>query len=351
MSSKGIYSFSAPCHKGGFMKYKGLKKIILIMLLGVCMQIQGKELPKYNQMLHLKPYEVILEDGTLLLSNSPECVMTSGLLYQDTLTGKGRLVYHHTNGTKRQDLVLMIMIENKMPQGQMLHLKQIGQTKSCYNYLLAGEKVLEQYYKQQPSLISWLAPGEKRILYQSVPNTWKPDTVLSGMIDLEVEGTVMVHFYAVPKSTSIEALQQCKPLAKDEAPRGTFHYLTKHHYVAIPPQSAYYLIEEAPSAWLIGKDALTNEIAINHGNYGVVYHITMLATQDTQVFVSPRGGIFQGLIRWQGKKNIRIYTPHAFKTKRQCVKLGVLKKGETQEMEYILPNGSAAPILIGFEKL
>lgn len=321
------------------------------MLLGVCMRIQGKELPKYDKMLRLKPYEVMLEDGTLLLSNSPECVVSSGLLYQDTLTGKGRLVYHHTNGTKRQDLVLMILLENKTWQEQMIHLKQMGQMKPCYNYLLAGEKVLEQYYKEQPSLISWLAPGEKRILYQSIPDTWKPDTVLSGMIDLEVDGTVSVHFYAIPKDTPLEELPQCQPLEKDEAPRGTFHYLNKYHYVAIPPKSAYYLIEDEPSAWLVGKDALTNEIAVNAGNYGVIYHITLLATEDTQVFVSPRGGIFQGIIRWQGEKLIRIYAPHAFKIKRQCIKLGVLKKGETQQIEYILPNGSAAPILIGFEKL
>ena len=69
---------------------------------------------------------------------------------------------------------------------------------------------------------------------------------------------------------------------------------------------------------------------------------------DTTVILCPRGGIFQGVVRWEDGKLPLVERSHAFKLEKECIAIGKIKKGETKRLDYMLPNGSAAPALLGF---
>ena len=66
------------------------------------------------------------------------------------------------------------------------------------------------------------------------------------------------------------------------------------------------------------------------------------------VILNNRGGTFQGAVKW----NNQVYNMPGrgtfTGTTTKAVVLGTIKKGETVTIEYLLPNGSAAPTLIGF---
>ena len=45
------------------------------------------------------PTRVTYTGATLMMSNSPESVQTKGILYEDTIQGEGRILYHHKNAS------------------------------------------------------------------------------------------------------------------------------------------------------------------------------------------------------------------------------------------------------------
>ena len=83
----------------------------------------------------------------------------------------------------------------------------------------------------------------------------------------------------------------------------------------------------------------------------MTYRVTVTATVDTGVILNPRATNFRGAIKWDGDSSKVYNIPESGSftadTSKAAV-LGIIKAGETRTFEYMLPNGSAAPILIGF---
>lgn len=331
-----------------------MKKIILWCLLGSLIinagLLSASEMSGYELYKRLEPKQIFIQDGTLLLSNSPETVKQTGILYQDQIKGNGRLLFHHVNQTDNAEKKLVIVADNMTEESQMLRISTKATTSPEYHYLRAGEEVLKTYFHNTVEQIYFLEPYERFVLYDSKEMHWPVQTVQSGMIDLEVKDDLRITFAMLERKDTIDVIDSLKELDKDMAPRGTFNCLSKHQYVLLPDNSnAYYLIEENKEGWIKGKDALTEEKAINYGNYGIMYKITLMAMADTEVFICPRGGIFQGMVRWNDGQICYIKRPHVFKVNKERIPLGRLKQGEIKTLEYFLPNGSAAPVLLGFE--
>ena len=298
----------------------------------------------------LHPKQILIHDGTLLLSNSPETVRQTGILYQDQLKGRGRLLFHHVNQTENREKKLVIVADNITEEPQMLRVYRKAIRPPDYHYLRAGEEVLKAYFHNTVEQIFFLKPHERIVLYDSKGTSWPIQAVQSGMMDLETEDDLKITFAMLERSDSIHVIDALERLNKDMAPRGTFEYLTKYQYIALPGEGkAYYLIEEDEEDWIQGRDALTGERAINYGNYGIMYKITLMAIADTKVFICPRGGIFQGVVRWDDGQIYDIKRPHVFKINKERVPIGEIKQGEVKTLEYFLPNGSAAPVLLDFE--
>ncbi|MDY3367493.1 hypothetical protein, partial [Zhenhengia yiwuensis] len=96
-----------------------------------------------------------------------------------------------------------------------------------------------------------------------------------------------------------------------------------------------------------GYDALTGQSTVNKGNYGVKYHIRTTAEVNTGLLLNPRGNIFKGAIGWANNRSYYAPSGHLNGAK-SAANIGVVKAGETKELLYMLPNGSAAPVLICF---
>lgn len=335
-------------------KRKSMKKIVSwCLVFGLIVYthlLNASQLAGYELYRELEPIKKWTQEGTLLLSNSPETIKQTGILYQDEMQGIGRLVFHHVNQTNHSDKKLVIIAENTTEDNQMLRICRKAVISPHYHYLKAGEQVLKDYFHHKIEQIYFLSPYQKIVLYDSGETSWPIQTVQSGMMDLETTGIVRITFAMLERGDSMDQIEALKPLKKDKAPRGTFKYLAKQHYVVLPTDTdSYYLIEKDKKGWIQGIDALTQEKAINYGNYGIMYKITLMAMADTQVFICPRGGIFQGMVRWEDGQITEIKRPHVFKVNKERIPIGQLKQGEIKTLEYFLPNGSAAPILLGFK--
>lgn len=323
--------------------------LILSLLINASLLSAG-EMYGYEFYKRLQPKQILIQDGTLLLSNSPETVKQTGVLYQDQIKGSGRLLFHHVNQTENAEKKLVIIADNITEAPQMLRVYRKAITSPDYHYLRAGEEVLRAYFNNTVEEIYFLEPHERILIYNSEEMSWPVQTVQSGMMDLEVEDDLRITFAVLERDEPIDAIDYLEELDKDMAPRGTFECLTKYQYVLLPSDGkAYYLIEGEEEEWIQGKDALTEERAINYGNYGIMYKITLMAMADTEVFICPRGGIFQGMVRWDDGQMCYIKRPHVFKINKERIPIGKIKQGEVKTLEYFLPNGSAAPVLLGFE--
>lgn len=332
------------------MSNRYLLYIIIFLVIGLSWNITAVCIPGYEEYEQIRPYEILGEEGTLLLSNSPETVKESGILYQEKICGKGRIVFHHVNGTGKDDKKLLITVKNTSLQSQMLIVDKEGYAPPLYHYLEAGNQLLNKYYDCKTSKVFFLEPDEWIILYDSTPLCWKQQMVLSGMLDIYATDSLDVTFSVIEKGAPVKCIDTLKKLEMDLAPRGTFSCLTKYQYVWLNGEkNSYYLIEDEETDWVRGRDNLTGKTAVNYGNYGILYKIKLAASEDVQVFVCPRGGIFQGTVRWEDGKTHLIARKHVFKVKKERIDIGTIKKGEVRTLEYILPNGSAAPILIGFD--
>ena len=106
-----------------------MKKILIYIIIVNCMlyiPISAVPLPEYKNYQYIKPCEILGEDGTLILSNSPETVKEKGILYCEQLLGKGRLVFHHVNATHENDQRLLIVVKNLTKSEQRFEVHQEG---------------------------------------------------------------------------------------------------------------------------------------------------------------------------------------------------------------------------------
>ena len=299
-------------------------------------------------------YHTSLVSGTMMMSDSPEEVNQQGILYQDKINGTGRLLLHHINnfsdysvafGEKR----LVLVAENTTTQPVTLTLANKTIRGPVTDILHLGQKVLYDYLVGSPEEVITLKPGEKQYLYDS-GKKWKQQTCISGLMDITTTGDVLFTVAAVSSGTTLSSMSQLEYLSPYIHPRGTFEGIgIKQKLNLDGTKPTKIVIGNGQDEWVKGYDALTHNVAYNKGNYGVTYYITMTASEDTGILLNPRANVFKGAIKWRGAG---IYnapsTGTIFSNASKAVSLGVIKAGETKTLEYMLPNGSAAPIVLAF---
>ncbi len=327
-----------------------LKKgfILCVAMFLLIKPYSAQPLKTYAHYILLEKQRLEEESGVLLMSNSPEDVKEVGVLYQGELWGKGRLLYHHVNESEEKNLRLVIEIVNQEKTPQLLRIRKAVVDGPSYRFLKTGQTLLRDYFNSVSDELYYLQPEEKWILYDSEGKLWTKGSLLSGMMDVETTGLMTVTYKAISNESGKEATN-LKILEKDLAPRGSFNILERTYTMEVPAEIGYYYhLLGTPKDWVKGIDELTGENALNEGNYGIMEHIRITAKADTTVILCPRGGIFQGVVRWDDGSLHLVERSHSFKRKKECIEIGKLKKGETKQLDYMLPNGSAAPALLGF---
>ena len=295
--------------------------------------------------------DVTYDEGTLIMSDSPEMVVGSGILYRDSITGTGRLLIHHINNifnsTTKQRLA--VIIENTTDQMQSVTLKNKAIKGPSTDILRVGQLALSEYLKGTASETIKLAPGERKYIYEQA---WTANTCISGHVDVETTGKVNFIIANMSESDTLQKVDQMHYFPADGVHySGTYNMLGIHYNVKLDGMQPERLTLGVANAneWAVGYDERTHTTVENTGNYGITYYVTVTAAEDMGLILNNRGGIFQGAVKWQGENVYNMPGNGSFNgTTTKAVVLGTMNKGETKTFEYLLPNGSATPTLIGF---
>lgn len=302
------------------------------------------------------PYENAgFEKGTLLLSNSPETVKAKGILYRDTVRGKGRMVIHHVSGFSQQQLKdepkrLMIVAQNETQTPVKLTISKKSIKGPDKDVLHTGQKSVQGYLESDSYIDYILAPGEGMYLYDSKPRKWDSDTVISGMFNFETNGPLRLTVAVGGPKTDIIHLNNMGALNRDNHNRGTFDTLTRYYRIDATglENPAKLLIGSDKEEWAVGYDAITGETVYNRGNYGIEHCLKVTTQKPLGILLNARGGMYRGAIRWIDGSVVNTPNSSYFDYKDKATVVGVMKQRQEGEYIYILPNGSSAPMLFGF---
>ncbi len=289
--------------------------------------------------------------GTLIMSDSPENVLGQGILYRDKLNGNGRLLIHHINNvtdtTETQRLVFVV--ENPTTEPIVVTLKNKAIKGPATDVLRVGQLCLDEYLSGKiPDEVILLEPGERKYIYDK---NWGYNTCISAHIDVETTGEALFTVANMNKSHTLDDIDSLYYFPADGVHySGTYDVTAINYEINLSGNEAERLVLGVKGAneWVVGYDERTNTPVENAGNFGVSYKITVTAEEDMGVILNNRGGTFQGVIKWNDMVHNMPGKGSFNGTTTKAVVMGVIKKGETVTIEYLLPNGSAAPTLIGF---
>ena len=288
--------------------------------------------------------------GTLIMSDSPEVVKGEGILYKDKLKGKGRLLVHHISAIpdtgKTQRLAMILRNETQEPITVTLSNKAIKGPVA--DTLRAGQVALEAYYKGSAPETIQLAPGESKYMYEK---NWLNNQCITAHVDIESSGEVTFITAALNSDQTLEDIDSLIYYPADGTHySGTYDTIAFKYNVVLDGKEAEKINIGIPNSgeWVTGYDQRTMGYVENAGNFGVSYYITVTAPEDTGVILNNRGGTFKGAIKWNNEVYNMPLEGTFSGTTSKAVTVGTIKKGETVTIEYMLPNGSAAPTLIGF---
>ncbi len=312
---------------------------------------------KYNfqQYDPVENFEVTREGPTLLFSNSPETVLSKGILYSDKVVGDTRVLYHHRNGMKNSssNTRLVIVVENKGNEPVTITQTKKSNAGPSQDILHLGQIVTRRYFNSNLNDKITLKPNEKRYLYDTGKTAWPDYESFSGVIDFNTNKTVTVTVAAVDRDFHLSNLETLPVAPRDGIhTRGTFPKANKRYTVFIPGDKPTKLMlgqkEDQMDSWLEGYDALTGAKEVNKGNYGVMYELELYPETKTGVLLNPRGTSFKGSYRWEGSQVALAPVHGMFIGSQRSSITGVVNSRELKRLYYTISNGSSGPVLFNF---
>lgn len=289
------------------------------------------------------------------MSDSPERVTDIGILYEETIRDEGRIMVHHVNAFSPEQNAAMkkhvvVAVENTNEEPVTLILENKVVKGPSTDQLYIGQQLLLDYFRGKPAETYVIQPGEIVYIYESRNIRWGSEECISGMMDFNTSAPLKVRVASINTTTQIEELKTMPYLVKDVHPRGTFFTTEISHDVKITGKEISKItLGDRSTNVEPGFDAITGETVLNTGNYGISYLVSVTAeTEDTAVILNPRGGLFRGAIKWDNGETYMLPDVGFLPGYERAALIGVVKAGETRTFEYMLPNGSAAPVIVGF---
>lgn len=304
----------------------------------------------YNTFDELEDVRITDKPGTLIVSNSPESITSSGILYEDTSVGEGRVVVHHLNNTSHAKK-LMVVASTPDNQPVQLTVKNRAIKGPHKNILKTGQAAVRDYFESTPEQIYTLNPGILTCIYDSSKiKSWEKGEVISGMLDFESDGQVTWTIVSMDVASPIDALSKLQVLEKDVHIRGTFDVMERNYHINITEleNPGKIVIGGNADEWLVGKDALTGETVQNRGNYGLPINMDLESKEDMGIILNARGGGYLGAIKWNKSTVFDTPSEDVLSDKKLATLVGMVKADVPSEWTYMLPNGSSAPVLFGF---
>lgn len=312
--------------------------------------IEGYIDKDYNTFDEALNVEVQDETGTLIMSNSPESVPSSGILYKDTSSGKGIMTVHHKNITSLPKK-LVILATSKESTNLKLTISNEAILGPHSNILKTGQSSVSQYFKGKTSKDYIIKPGETVCVYNSATKkAWNNNEIISGLFDFNSTGNVTWTVVMMDEKSDLSNVSKLQVLPRDNHVRGTFNVIERKYVLDLSgiKNPTKLVIGREKEEWLEGTDALTGETIRNQGNYGLPITIEVEGTEDMGVILNARGGAYLGAVKWNQNKVFNVPNEDILSSKKLAALIGKVPKGESREIKYTLPNGSSAPVLFGF---
>ena len=262
------------------------------------------------------------EGGTLLFSDSPEYVKENGILYRDTVIGKGRVLFYHVNDSPTKKKVAVLLSREDFSPAKV-KITRGGSSKPGRDFFRVGRTTQRAYFgdvrceeltieRDKPQLLQ--KDMAKKILF--------PGDLVYGVYDFEtnrpVTVTVLVHDVSV---NPVDFVKTAKILPKDEHKlRGTFKGMNRvltavKSYDAKRDGICYLPIgDNILDKYREGIDATDGQPALNFGNYGILYKIKLPIAEKSaaKIGLTPLGGTYSGavnVLRGQNDAGKVIMTP------------------------------------------
>ncbi|MDF2612951.1 MAG: copper amine oxidase N-terminal protein [Clostridia bacterium] len=298
----------------------------------------------------------VTDTGTkLLMSNSPESVKQKGILYKDAVQGPGRILYHHRNmiNNQTENMRFVIIMENKNSFPIQVTKRREGVKGPTQDILYAGAQVLKDFLGREFYEDYTLAKGEKKYLFDTGIKQWNTGDTVSGMIEFYSDEQVHITIAMVGEDTKLKHIEELPILKRDGVhSRGTFENADRYYNLTLDNDKPYKIMLGKPAndmeSWMQGYDALTGEKVMDKGNYGMVYRLRLNVKEDTGILLNVRSNIFKGAIGFTGKGSYAMPEMGLVKNTQQALVAGIVTPEKVSELLYVLPNGSAAPVLFCF---
>ena len=283
----------------------------------------GRQTSPIGGILHPFPVYRWDEGGTLLFSDSPEYPDKSGILYQDTVTGKARILYYHVNCLKVPAKVAVVL-ENTNQETILVNVTRGGSCTPSTDYMTVGKAAQAEYFAREQHLSRiYIRPGERRLLTGRMDTTvLQVGDLVTGIYDFNSYRPVKVSVIIYPADKNPYEFMNENPaiLPRDQvALRGTFQGMDrfikgKRSYDPDKDGPMYVtFVDSSTDADKKGIDATDGTPAVNHGNYGVLYHIDIPVTGRSSVSyrLCPGGGVYAGAMRvyLSGDRMRELFTP------------------------------------------
>ena len=241
------------------------------------------------------PVPVASESIPLIFSDSPEVPAQSGILYQDSVQGRARLLAYHLNGLGRPAR-LYILARNLDARAVDIRTTRLGETAPTRVEGTLGQVTLMEYFASTGGSLLTLSPGSTAAVYASP--TLSPGSGVNLMQDLvtsgRVELTILMLEDSLPPSAQVaQQLPYLKPDGKHV--RGTFPNAVRKLRVTLGTLPTRIVIGDGQvDPALVGTDVLTGQSVKLSGNYGVLYDLEVNGAAGAAVALSPRGGLYRG---------------------------------------------------------
>ncbi len=304
----------------------------------------------YNSFTEATIASVVDVPGTLLMSNSPESIYSSGILYKETTTGIGRLLVHHQNRTQYSKK-LMVLVTNPGNESVTLKVSNRAIAGPNKHILQTGQKAVSTYLKGSAAQNYTIAPGQTICIYDSsTEKGWTKEEVVSGTLDFDSSGAINWQVVAMDEKSSIENLSKLQVLDRDVHNRGTFDVIERQYVLDLNnvQEATKLVLGREKEEWLQGVDALTGDTIWNKGNYGLPIKIVIQNNEDMGVIANARGGNILGALKWNKSIIFNIPNEGVLNSQTVAALVGTVEKNSENEIIYMLPNGSSAPMLFGF---
>ncbi|MFS1514746.1 stalk domain-containing protein [Chengkuizengella sp. SCS-71B] len=306
-----------------------------------------------DQIPHEMEYDF---ERKLLISDSPEMIKEFGILYQDTINGKGRLYANHLN-VMDQNVTFAILATNDTDEDIKIKTTNSGEVKPTPLVNLMGHIASVDFLLDEAADSQSIVKPNETIFYKIYPD-FLPQYGVNTFYDVETDGELTFSFVAMD-DVNIDDFEKgvYAPLEGDGHVRGTFPsseiYIeanqsgipfTQPYRLSIGDQTIYPSIQ--------GVDVFDNDsVALNKGHYGMVYHISIDNPGEVVILLRARAGIFKGPIKINGEL---VMVPNSG-TLTHLSGVHIIKRttGEekTLEIEFTPPAGSAFPIDLIFYPL